>query len=304
MKDNWKPGKLELRIQEFTRSKASKQLLCVPYDDFARAVRHYVRWEAFSLWIRAISEFESQIPHIAHKALQKHCPRFLKYEGSSSDPTRLGLRFDEWISRELFRGARRQGWFEAVLFYALRAPRLKYAYTYREQCSREWTRTRPSPYPEFESWFQAACNCNLFPVNADRLAKAVENYLDWLSLAYWLEPLLEADVSLPSRLSNEIKEKGRGFSEIAKRLESDERCAIATRFHLMRWVENRYFSEAQENNWFESVRKHVHNHPRSARLSEYSRRWRAEQPQDRLPRYPSFTNWCRDAKTFVDTLQH
>jgi len=302
MKENWRPSKLELRIEESARSKASRQLLRVPYQDFARAVRQYVWWEAFVLWIRVVVQFERKVPWIAREALREHCASFLRESDPAADPDLLSRHLDEWIRGRFFDRPCREGWFEAVLFYSVRDPKLTYAYAYREQCGREWAAKRPHPYPEFDAWFKSACNCAVFPVNANRLGKTVRSYLAWLSVAYWLEPLLENDLVLPSRLLKEMKAKGRRFREIASQLESRNRRAIATKFHLIRWIEDRYFSEAQADGWLESVRRQAQNDPGYARTSEYARRWREQQPQNRLRFYPSFTNWCDDAKNFVERV--
>ena len=300
MKKSWRPSKLELRTQEFARSKASKQLLHVPYDEFAKAARRYVRWEAFALWIRAVLRVEEEVPTVAHEALHEQCPSFLKHEVPILEPTRVSRRLDEWIHGRLFERARRERWFDAILFYSVRDPKLKYAYAYWEQCEREWLDKRPRRYPAFEAWFQSACNCTLFPVNANRLARSVESYLDWLSLAHWVEPLLENDVPLPSHLGEDLKRKGGRFREVARRLEPQEQRTIVTKFHLVSWIENRYFLEAQEGRWLEFVRSHAQNHPRYARISKYASRWRAQRPQERPRVYPLFTDWCHDANNFVE----
>lgn len=301
MKENWRPSKLELRVQEFARSNAAKQLLRVPYEEFARTAREYVRWEAFSLWIRAVLELEHQVPPVAHQALQQRCPGLLKRVGSIDDPAELNQRLEEWINkRKPIARARREGWFEAILFYSVRDSKLKYVYAYWEHCGRDWANKGMHSYPEFGTWLQSAFKRGLFPVDAKRFSKAVDSYLDWLSVAYWLEPLLEYDCVIPARLVGEMKQRGRGFSELAKRLDTSERCEIATRFHLMSWTENRNFSEAQEEKWLEPLRRCAQNHPRYARVSEYARRWRVQRPQDCLRRYPSFVNWCGDAENFVE----
>lgn len=300
MKENWRPGKLELRVEESTRNEASMQLLRVPHDDFARAMRQYVWWEAFGLWIRTVARFEREIPSVAHEVLRKYCASFLRHSDFAGDPSLLSRRLDEWIRGRFFAKARREGWFEAVVFYSARDPKLKYAYAYWEQCEREYAAKPPHPYPEFDAWFKSACNCALFPVDANRLRKAVQSYLAWLSLASWLEPLFDNEIPVPSRLLNEMNTTGRKFQEIAGQLESKERCAIATKFHLIRWVENHYFVAAQTESWIELLRHHAQNDPRQVRMSEYARRWREHQPQNRLRFYPSFTNWCEDAKNFVE----
>jgi hypothetical protein len=300
MKENWRPGKLQLRVEESARNEASMQLLRVPHDDFARATRQYVWWEAFVLWIRTVARFERGISSVAREALRKYCASFLRDSDLAGDPSLLSCRLDEWIRGRVFARPRREGWFEAVVFYSARDPKLKYAYAYWEQCDCEWAAKPPHPYPEFDAWFKSACNCAVFPVNANRLGKAVQSYLGWLSFAHWLEPLLDNNLALPSRLLNEMKTTGRRFREIAGQLESRERCAIPTKFHLIRWIENHYFVSAQTESWIEVVRHYTQNDPRQVRTCEYARRWREHQPQNRLRLYPSFTNWCEDAKNFVE----
>ena len=247
-------------------------------------------------------QFERKVPWIAREALREHCASFLRESDAPDDPDLLSRRLDEWIRGRFFDRPRREDWFEAVLFYSVRDPKLRYAYAYWEQCGREWAAKRPHPYPAFDAWFKSACNCAVFPVSANRLGKAVQRYLAWLSVGYWLEPLLENDLVLPSRLLKEMKAKGRRFREIASQLESRNRCAVGTKFHLIRWIENRYFLEAQAHGWLESVRRQAQNDPGYARTSEYARRWREQQPQNRLRFYPSFTNWCDDAKNFVERV--
>jgi hypothetical protein len=300
MKENWRPGKLQLRVEESARNEASMQLLRVPNDEFARATRRYVWWEAFVLWIRTVARFERGIPSVAREALRQYCASFLRDADLAGDPSLLSRRLDEWIRGRFFARPRREGWFEAVVFYSARDPKLKYAYAYWEQCEREWAAKPPHPSPEFDAWFKSACNCALFPVDANRLGKAVQSYLGWLSLASWLEPLLDNDLALPSRLVNQMKTTGHRFREIAGQLESRERCAMATKFHLIRWIENHYFVVPQAESWIELVRHHTQNDPRQVRTSEYARRWREHQPQNRLRLYPSFTKWCEDAKNFVE----
>ena len=216
------------------------------------------------------------------------------------DPALLGHRLDEWIRGKLFARTRREEWFEAVLFYSARNPKLRYAYAYWEQCGREWTAKRPRSYPAFDAWLKAALNCSVFPVSANRLATAVQSYLAWLSLAYWLEPILENNLHLPRRLLTEMRTTGGRFREIANELESESRSCLPTTFHLIRWIEDRYFAPARTEAWIDPLRHYAHNDPQYVRTSEYARRWREEQPQKNLRLYPSFAKWCEGARNFVN----
>jgi hypothetical protein len=304
MTEKWQPTKLERRVQEFARSRASKQLLRVPYDDFSAAHRQYVRWEAFALWIRAVVETENCLPSFVSNALKEHCPGLLEKEVQVTVPALLGVRLDGWIQDRVFARAKRERWLDALLFYGVRDPRSQCAFAYWERCEKQWSERRPSRYPTFERWFRSACSSDLFPVTANRIAEAIEAYVDWLSFAYWLEPLFENNLALPERLAKEVESKAPGLLEIVAQLESEKRKASEIESYLMRWIEDRHFSEAKEGNWFDRVRSQIHNHPRYVRISEYSRRWRKERPQDCLRLYPSFPRWSRRADTFLARTAH
>jgi hypothetical protein len=303
MKEKWQVTKLERRAQELARSTASKQLLRVPYKEFSAAQQQYIRWEAFALWIRAVVETADGLPPFVTNALKQHCPSLLEKEKQLAEPGLLGVRLDAWIQNRLFAKAKRDGWLDALLFYGVRDPRSQCAFAYWETCQKRWSEKRPSRYPNFEAWFRSACNCDLFPVKANRLADAIEAYVEWLSFAYWLQPLFASHLALPERLAKEVERKAPGFLEIAAQLESSKEKPPEIESHLVRWTE-RYFSMAKEGNWFDSVRDQIHNHPRYVRISEYSRHWHKERPQDDLRLYPSFRRWSRAADDFLAPSSH
>lgn len=304
MKKQWQPTRLESRVREFARSKASEQLLRVPYNEFSAAHQQYIRWEAFTLWIRVVVEIEGALPPLVANALNEQCPGLLEKERRLTEPELLGVWLDGWIQNRVFARAKRNGWLDALLFYGVRDPRSQCAFAYWEKCEKEWREERPSRYPNFKTWFRSACVCDLFPVTVNRLEEAIEAYVDWLSFACWLKPMFENNLVLPGRLAKEVERKAPGFLEIVAPLESTKRIGTEIESHLMRWIEDRYFSEAKEDSWFDRVRSQIHNHPRYVRIVEYSRRWRKEIPHDSLRLYPPFGRWSRAADNFIAPSPH
>lgn len=159
--EEWRPAPAEQRIQGIARQRATRQLLRVSSDRFKRAVREYLEWEAFSLWIRAIMDSSRRPPACVMEALQKRCPGFLPNEQAASklrqgDSDPLPLRFLGWVHHNVFAKAKREGWLDALVFYSVRDPRSRRTWAYWEHCERGWKKKRPRSYPSFERWLHAA----------------------------------------------------------------------------------------------------------------------------------------------------
>lgn len=301
MKEQWQPSKLERRVQEFARSKASQQLLRVAWSEFSIAHRKYIRWEAFGLWIRAVVAAENALPSLVRDALKKRCPEFMERGLPIAEPGLLGVRLDEWIHDRVFARAQQEGWLDALLFYGVRDPRSRCVVAYWEKCDEEWSKKRPSSYPDFRAWFRSACRYELFHVDVQRLADSIERYVDWLSFAYWLRPLFESNrLALPERITAEVENRSPGFLAAASSVEAETTGRVPIAAQLLLWIEDRYFSDAKNGSWFDPVRGHMENHPRHVRISEYSRRWWKEGPEKRLSSYPSFEQWREAAESFIE----
>lgn len=159
--EEWRRAPAEQRIQSIARRRATRQLLRVSPDRFRRAVREYLEWEAFSLWIRAIMDSSRRPPACVMEALRKRCPGFLpneqappKVRQGDSDP--LLLRFLGWVHSNIFAKAKRGGWLDALVYHSVRDPRSQQTWAYSEHCEREWKKKRPRPYPSFDRWLHAA----------------------------------------------------------------------------------------------------------------------------------------------------
>lgn len=302
MKDVWKATRTERRVQDFAQRRASKQLLSVPWIHFRRTQSEYLRWEAFSLWVRSVVESEDRLPPALATALTKKCPGFVEAESPVDQPSLLAVRLDEWIRNRTFARIKQEGWLDALLFYSVRDLRSKCVWAHWERCAEQWGRKPPSRYPSFQSWFRAAFRYDPIPkVSVKRLAAAVEDYVDWFSFARWVLPSLGWDSELPARAALEVNRRLPGFLETGRSFAWNGRKTNATiESRLMRHIENHYFSEAKNESWIEILRHHVQGHPRYARVAVYADHWGKQRLRTRLCAYPSFGRWRRAAENHIE----
>ncbi len=160
-KKQWRPTKLERKVQDVARRRAARQLSRVSRNRFQRAQREYLAWEAFSLWVRTIVHVEGHPPAWILKVLQERCPDFLRYVKQSRkthrrQPNSLPVHLLHWIHNHIFGDAKRGGWLDALIFCTVRNPRSQRTWAYWEHCEREWKKKRPGSYPSFKEWSRAA----------------------------------------------------------------------------------------------------------------------------------------------------
>jgi len=158
-----RPGRTEGKLQELARRQAARQLLMVSPNQFSQAREQYLRWEAFSLWVRAVVEAEGRVPALVNRALQQRCPAFLEHERRCREvhprqAAPLPLLLLEWIHDRMFIQAEREGWLDALIFFSVRHPYSVRIWAYWEQCEKEWRRKHLSRYPTFDEWRLAAEN--------------------------------------------------------------------------------------------------------------------------------------------------
>ena len=173
---------------------------------------------------------EGRIPDWLAEILDERCPGFLQTEieltpkAAKSRP--LPIRLEDWIDEHIFGFAKQEGWFNAIAFYAIREPRYQRAEVCWSECVERWKKAKPTQYPSFDEWKDAAAHCDdtahLLPdeckarasaklVAPDRLATAVSRWIDWEALASWARAALESKSELPTEVVSEIERRCPGF---------------------------------------------------------------------------------------------
>ena len=308
------------RLQRIARERADDEARRIPWQRLYDARNQYIDWQEFNLWARSILEVEEGIPDWLAEILNDRCPGFLQTEkeltAKAAKNRPLPLRLEDWIDQHVFDFAKKEGWFTAITYYAIRDPRYQRAEVCWSECVEKWKRAKPIHYPSFEEWKGEAAQCDETAhlvarerkarsssklVNPTRLAKAVARYIDWEAFAYWVLPALERRSRLPVDAVSELERRCPGFLDgNIKARKRDSRSASQDWQRLMLYIGDHFFQDAQTEGWFEAVLIQVRSHPRAIRTMEFadhcSEIWGSELPSP----YPAFEDWRRDADSYVD----
>jgi hypothetical protein len=299
------------RIQRIARHRADEQAKRIPWQRLLETRNEYIDWQEFYLWVRSILETEGRIPNFLLETLNLRCPGFLDSEKELSsgapDARSVALRLESWVDNHIFDFAKRDGWFHAITYYAVREPRYQRAEVCWAESVAEWKRARPLRYPTFEEWEALAAACDETAhllsslrktmasgrkVAPSRLEETISHYLDWEAFAYWARRGIEAGPPLPNEVKRELRQRCSGLIESGEPLKSWEQ--------LMTWIVDQHFAEAKGEGWFDTVLTSARMHPRAIRTMEYADHcedvWAPGQP---VP-YPSFEQWRCEADAYVE----
>jgi len=274
----------------------------VPWHRFHKAYEEYIRWQAFVLWARAIVELEGSAPSWLETILRKRCPGFMEEASRLSKPELLGLQVLPWVHNQVFGFAKQEGWLDALVFYGFRDTRSQGYWTYWEHCESEWRKRRPASFPTLVRWRRSALSWKLRgDVSCAAVVKAVEKYLDFEALVYWLRPLFRgAKVLLPPHVALELRQESPSFLEFLRRETSgayEDKSRSWQR--LFDWGKVHVLSHAKKEGWLDCVLRQAGIHPRHVRLVDYSALWcKSRRVNTALP-YPHLREWQRDMEGYV-----
>ncbi len=294
--------KLERRVSHIANRRARRQLMLVPWDRFHRAYEEYIRWQAFALWARAFIESEGSAPSWLKAILRKRCPGFVQEADRSNEPELLGLQLLPWVHNQAFGFAKQEGWLDALLFYGFRDTRSQGYWAYWEHCESEWKKRRPAPFPTFANWRRSALNWKLHDdVSCVVVTKAVEKYMDFEALVYWLRPLYRgAKVQLPPHVVLELRQESPSLLEFVSREVSAANEGKSRSWQrLFNWGKDHVLPRAKSEGWLDRVLCQTGIHPRHVRLVDYAALWcKSRQGNSALP-YPYLRQWQRDMESYV-----
>jgi hypothetical protein len=295
-------SKLETKVGHSASRRASRQLMQIPWDRFHKAYEDYIRWQAFVLWARAVVELEGSTPSWLEAILRKRCPGFAEESTRLNKPELLGLQLLPWVHNQAFGFAKEEAWLDALVFYGFRDTRSQGYWTYWEHCESEWRKRRPASFPTFARWRRSALSWKLRgDVSCAAVAKAVEKYLDFEALVYWLRPLFRgAKVQLPPHVALELRQESPSFLEFVSRETSgayEDKSRSWRR--LFNWGKGHVLSQAKKEGWLDSVLRQARIHPLHIRMVDYAAFCcKSGLGNTALP-YPSLRQWQRDMEGYV-----
>lgn len=306
------------RLQNFARQRADEQARQVPWLRLQEARDHYIDWQEFCYWVRSIVESEGDVPGWLSEILRERCPGFLDpHQAAKRSRVRpVSLQLEDWIDDHTFSYAKKDGWFSAITYYAVRDPRYRRAEACWTECVAKWKKSKPTQYPTLNEWKAVAAQCDDAAhltaeerklcastklVDPDRLVTAVSQYMDCEALAYWARRALESGSTLSSEVERELELRCPGFLETELRTRPPESGGTGQKWHrLMSWLGDREFQDAKAQGWFNAVLAQVHSHPRAIRTMEYADHcdelWSSRTPDP----YPSFHEWRNEADSYVE----
>jgi hypothetical protein len=305
-------------------AQADKEAARIPWPQLLTTRELYVKWQAFVCRVRAIEESERLLPERLARVVKKRCPGFEEFllrqrTKELGCPQPAWRHLEQWINQRIFAKPRREGWMNAVGYYAVRDLVALRNDAYWFYCNRQWKRAKPAGYPSFQEWRKASESCTdevieHFDVTEEirellklsrlvssrTLRKTVDEYIEWQLFAYWARTYLERGDDLPKSVNREIRRRSPGFLEVlvgatGGKTKPEDRCNL-----LLRWIGKREFARAHAEGWLPVLAYQVRLHPRSQRLVDYwqqSQRLLSKHPPTK---HPSFRQWTAavDAYTF------
>lgn len=147
-KSTWRPSHLEKRVGQAARLTAEREAARVPWPQLQEAREKCARWEALALWVRAIEDTEGDFPQGLARAVEKRCRGLSKFVEEQKHEYSDGLPSfwyhpERWINEYIFGKPWREGWVNAVGYYAARDPACLRNHAYRAYCERQRKRSRP-----------------------------------------------------------------------------------------------------------------------------------------------------------------
>ncbi len=322
---NWHPSRLQRRVGEVARGIADREAARIPWQQLLRARERYVKWQAFVLWVRAIEDTKDDFPEWLADIVDRRCPGFLQFVAEHRlddrrSPPFFWYHLERWINEHIFGRTRREGWMNAVGYYAVRDLASLRDNAYWEYCERQWKLSKPAVYPSFLEWRRALERCSEevldeFEVRGETrelikasqrtsprmLRKAVDRYVGWQVFAYWARTALESDHPLPGPVDREVRQRCPGFLETETAAQARRPAEEPyQRFNrLTRWIEDHEFARAKKQGWFDALLYQARLHPRHARVADYWHRWETLRSKHPRSRYPSFEQWRSPADAYT-----
>jgi len=294
--------KLERRVGHIASRRARRQLMQVPWGRFHKAYEEYVRWQAFVLWVRAVVELEGRAPSWLEAILRKRCPGFATEAARSNKPKQLGLQLLPWVHNQVFGFAKEEGWLDALVFYGFRDTRAQGYWAYWEHCESEWKKRRPASVPALVQWRRSALNGKLHgDASFAVVAKAVEKFIDFEAVVYWLRPLFQtAKVQLPAHVTLQLGQESPSLLEfVSKQISAHYEDKSRSWRRLLNWGEEHVLSHAKKDGWLDSVLHQAAIHPRHERLVDYAALCCKSRLGNTAPPYPSLGQWQTEMKGYI-----
>jgi hypothetical protein len=295
----------------------------IPWPQLLMARESYVKWQALLHWVRAIEETERRLPEWLTHVVKKRCPGFEQFLSQQRTrerrwPQPAWYYLQQWINERIFAKPRREGWVNAVGYYAVRDLVALRNDAYWFYCERQWERSKPAAYPSFQAWRKASESCSdeviehfetteelrellrlSRLVRPRTLRKTVGEYVEWQMFAYWVRTGLEQGDHLPESVKRAVRRRCPGSLETLVGT-TEGKTEPEDRFNrFLGWIEDHEFARPRKEGWQPVLIYQARIHPRHQRLLDYWQKWQRLLSKHPTTRYPSFRQWTAAVDTYT-----
>ena len=193
MERNQRGGSLIDRVRQQTERRALEQAKRVPWKRLAEAADKYTDWQVFTLWLRAVVEAAGSIPAMVAQEMESRTPRLLgsirpDIEAALKSGNGAGARIWQdvslWAEMNIFIGAKRAGWLDAVRHYSSMSLHSMKAWSHWEDIDRQWRAAPPKHFPNYSQWQREVAAVARLS-NPDSIAQQVLDSVRGVSEAEW-----------------------------------------------------------------------------------------------------------------------
>ena len=135
------------RVRQQTERRALEQAKRVPWKRLAQAADEYTDWQVFTLWLRAVVDAAGSVPAMVAQEMESRTPRLLEcirpdveaaVKNGDGPGARIWQDVSQWAEMNVFIGAKRAGWLDAVRYYSSMSLRSMKAWSHWENIDRRW----------------------------------------------------------------------------------------------------------------------------------------------------------------------
>ena len=302
---------LVLNARRDSKQGALQESLLVPWRQLAEGAAAFAEWHIIILWVRVITETADHLPQIVRSTLQSRCPGFVEnHSREQKDNSPFWKSLEEWVTARCFAGAKAQGWFNALMYYAYKDLRTEQAWTTWERTKADWRDAPPAGWPTLEQWTsevlatrslalpgtqKARAVQALGTVETPRFHKAVAELLEMRALALWADAVSKPGQPLNEEVTTEVRNRIPGLLAASGPGPLWVRSLFS---RLLRAGESPWRTTARSEGWYAALHYAIVCHPRYQRLIHYNRRCHDEWSQCHLKPYPSFADWIASADAY------
>lgn len=222
-------------VLEQVKTRALEQLRHIPWPKVAAAVGEANKWEAFSLWLRAVVDAARNIPPVVVRELDAKARGFLKtFEAklpaalnAESPGHELWNLAHAWGTDNVLFEPQKQGWLDAVHYFSsMSLPYMK-AWAHWERVDKEWQTKPPAEWPTDDQWqsdVAAVTELSNPHSVAQQVLEAVSRLpaSEWTQLisrfsglaafSLWMELMLDVEGSGCPLVADELAKRYDGFA--------------------------------------------------------------------------------------------